>query len=137
MRIVRYFFVGAAAAAVDIGLFTVFARLLGYNYLVVAGCTFVVATLVNYLLSVRHVFESGARFGRSGEVALVFAVSAIGLAINQGVLFVAVDKLGLDMVLSKILATGVVFLWNYQLRANLVFKAKLPPPTPGHAPDRR
>jgi putative flippase GtrA len=123
MRIVRYFFVGAVAAAVDIGLFTIFARLLGYNYLAVAACTFVVATLVNYSLSVRHVFASGVRFVRSREVALVFAVSAIGLAINQGVLFGAVDKLGLNLVLSKILATGVVFLWNYQLRANFVFKA--------------
>jgi putative flippase GtrA len=134
MRIVRYFFVGAVAAAVDIGLFTVFARLLGYNYLVVAACTFVLATLVNYVLSVRHVFKSGTRFGRAWEVALVFGVSAIGLAINQGVLFVAVDKLRWDLVLSKILATGVVFLWNYQLRANLVFKARSPPPTPRHAP---
>jgi putative flippase GtrA len=124
MRIVRYFFVGAAAAAVDIGLFTVFARLLGYNYLAVAGCTFVVATLVNYWLSVRHVFQSGARFERYPEVTLVFAVSAIGLAINQAVLFVAVDKLDLDLVLSKILATGIVFLWNYQLRANFVFKGQ-------------
>ena len=134
MRIVRYFFVGAVAAAVDIGLFTVFARQLGYNYLVVAACTFVIATVVNYLLSVRHVFKSGARFGRSHEVALVFAVSAIGLAINQGVLFVAVDKLRLDLLLGKILATGIVFLWNYQLRANLVFKPKQPPSTARHAP---
>jgi putative flippase GtrA len=125
MRIVRYFFVGAVAAAVDIGLFTVFARLLGYDYLVVAACTFVVATLVNYSLSVRHVFESGTRFGRSLEVAAVFAVSAVGLAINQGVMFVAVDRLGLDLVLSKILATGIVFLWNYQLRANFVFKGQV------------
>jgi putative flippase GtrA len=125
MRVVRYFFVGAVAATVDIGLFTVFARLLGYDYLIVAGCTFVLATLVNYWLSVRHVFESGARFGRSLEVALVFAVSAIGLAINQGVMFVAVDKVGLDLVLSKILATGIVFLWNYQSRANFVFKGQV------------
>lgn len=125
MRIVRYFFVGAVAAGVDIGLFTVFAGLLGYNYLFVAACTFVIATLVNYLLSVRHVFASGVRFGRSREVTLVFAVSAIGLAINQAVLFGAVDKLGLNLVLSKIVATGVVFLWNYQLRANFVFKAQV------------
>ena len=124
MRIVRYFCVGAVSAAVDISLFTVFARLLGYDYLTVAGCTFVVATLVNYSLSVRHVFESGTRFGRSLEVALVFAVSAIGLAINEGVMFVAVDRLGWDLVVSKILATGMVFLWNYQLRANFVFKSQ-------------
>src|SRR2546425_149855 len=44
MRLVRYFFVGSAAALVDIGLFAVFARLLGYNYLIVAACTFGVAT---------------------------------------------------------------------------------------------
>jgi putative flippase GtrA len=67
-------------------------------------------------------------------VALVFAVSAIGLAINQGVLFVAVDKLRLDLLLGKILATGIVFLWNYQLRANLVFKPRPPPSTPRHVP---
>lgn len=124
MRIVRYFFVGATAAVVDIGLFTLFARLLGYNYLGVAACTFVVATGVNYALSVRHVFESGARFGRSQEVLLVFGVSAIGLGINQAVLFVAVDKLGLELVLSKMIATGIVFLWNYGLRANFVFRGR-------------
>jgi hypothetical protein len=40
-------------------------------------------------------------------------------------LFVAVDKVGLDLVLSKILATGIVFLWNYQSRANFVFKGQV------------
>jgi putative flippase GtrA len=124
MRIVRYLFVGGAAAFVDIGLFTVFARLLGYDYLIVAACTFIVATGVNYGLSVRHVFESRVRFSRPYEVALVFAVSAIGLGINQGVLFVAVNKLGNELVISKAVATGVVFFWNYLIRANFVFKAQ-------------
>jgi len=121
MRLVRYFFVGSAAALVDIGLFAVFARLLGYNYLIVAACTFVVATGVNYGLSVRRVFESRVRFSRPYEIALVFAVSAIGLAINQGVLFAAVS-LGNELIISKVLATGIVFGWNYFARANFVFK---------------
>ena len=124
MRIVRYLFVGGAAALVDIGLFAVFARLLGYNYLIVAACTFVVATGVNYSLSVRHVFESRVRFSRRYEVALVFAVSAVGLGINQLVLFVAVNELGNELVISKVLATGMVFFWNYLARANFVFKAQ-------------
>jgi putative flippase GtrA len=121
MMLVRYLFVGSAAALVDIGLFTVFARLLGYNYLIVAACTFVVATGVNYGLSVRHVFESRVRFSRPYEIALVFAVSAIGLAVNQGVLFAAVS-LGNELIVSKVLATGIVFGWNYLVRANFVFK---------------
>jgi putative flippase GtrA len=123
MRIVRYLFVGGAAALVDIGLFALFARLLGYNYLIVAACTFVVATGVNYGLSVRHVFESRVRFSRPHEVALVFAVSAVGLGINQAVLFVAVNELGIELVISKVLATGMVFFWNYLMRVNFVFKA--------------
>ena len=32
MKIVRYFFVGGASAVIDIGIFFVFAKLLGYNY---------------------------------------------------------------------------------------------------------
>ena len=41
MRIVRYFLVGGVAAAVDISLYALFARVLGYPYLVVSACTFV------------------------------------------------------------------------------------------------
>jgi len=64
IRLVRYFGVGATAAAVDISLFTYFAGYLGYNYLIVGTITFVLATAVNYVLSVRFVFESGIRFAR-------------------------------------------------------------------------
>ena len=64
-----------------------FAQGMGWPYLRVAAASFVAATLVNYLLSVRFVFVSGARFARRWEVLLVFVVSAIGLGITSGVLF--------------------------------------------------
>ena len=122
MKIVRYFFVGAVAAAVDIGLFALFVHGFGYNYLLVGTVTFVLATTVNYLLSVRVVFESGARFRQRHEVMLVFAVSAVGLVVNQLVLYAGVEQLLLPPVLAKIAATGMVFFWNYWARAHFVFK---------------
>jgi putative flippase GtrA len=122
MRVVRYFFVGGVAAAVDISLFTLFAKVLGYSYLLVAPCTFVVATWVNYVLSVRHVFRSGVRFSRNRELLLVFLVSLVGLGVNQVVLFFSVQFLGLDLVLGKIIASAGVFFWNYGARAHFVFK---------------
>ena len=121
MRIVRYFFVGGAAAGVDLALFTLFAKVLGYNYLAVAACTFAVATAINYVLSVRHVFESGVRFTRNREIGLVFLVSAVGLLINQAALFSAVSVFRLPLIASKIVATAIVFGWNYWARANFVF----------------
>jgi putative flippase GtrA len=117
----RYFVVGGAAACVDIGLFLLFAKGLGLPYLRVAAATFLVATLVNYLLSVRFVFRSGQRFRRRWEIALVYLVSGVGLALNQAILFVCVEMFHLGLVLAKLTATGTVFFWNYLARRFFVF----------------
>ena len=122
-RIARYFAVGGVAACVDIGLFMLFAQHLGLPYLRVSAASFVVATLVNYLLSIRFVFVSGQRFRRRWEVTLVFLVSGIGLALNQAILAFSVESLGLTLLFSKLAATGVVFFWNYFARRVLVFGA--------------
>ena len=123
-RLVQYFGVGATAAAVDISLFWLFAVYLGYHYLIVGLFTFILATAVNYVLSIRYVFESGVRFSRHHEVLLVFAVSAIGLAVNQLVLYVAVGLLRFDVLLSKLIATAAVFSWNYMVRSRFVFRVR-------------
>lgn len=123
-RIARYFVVGGIAACVDIGLFVLLARGLEYPYyLYVSAGTFVAATLVNYLLSIRFVFVSGARFRRRHEVLLVFVVSAIGLAVNQAILAWGIESGGLDKLPAKLVATGVVFFWNYFARRVFVFGA--------------
>ena len=122
MRIVRYFFVGGSAALVDWILFYVLAVRVNMNFLL-AGCiSFTVATIVNYFLSVAHVFESGTRFQRHHEIVAVFIVSGIGLGINQAILFVLVQWMNLHLMVSKVSATGVVFLWNYFARSRYVFK---------------
>jgi putative flippase GtrA len=115
--------VGGAAACVDIGLFWVFAQQLGLPYLRVSAASFVVATLVNYWLSIRYVFVSGARFRRRWEVAMVFAVSAVGLALNQAILALCVEGMRFALLPAKLVATGVVFFWNYFARRVLVFGA--------------
>jgi putative flippase GtrA len=115
--------VGGICACVDIGLFMLFAKGLGLPYLRVAAGTFLIATLLNYFLSVRFVFVSGKRFTRRWEVALVFLVSGMGLAVNAAVLWFGVEVMGFGLLLSKLAATGVVFFWNYFARRVLIFGA--------------
>jgi len=122
MKIIRYALVGGVAATVDFLIFATCAKLLGFNYLWVGFYGFLVATAVNYVLSIRHVFPSGVRFGRKMEVFLVFAISAVGLVLNQLMLYVSVDKLGIEMLLAKLVATGTVFLWNYSARNHFIFR---------------
>jgi len=122
MKIFRYAVVGGVAAAIDFAVFAVFAKGLGFNYLWVGFYGFVLATAINYILSIRHVFASGVRFGRNTEIFLVFAISAVGLSLNQLILYILIGQLGTEMLLSKIVATGMVFLWNYSARNHFIFK---------------
>lgn len=122
-RIARYFVVGGIAACVDIGLFMLFAQHYGMPYLRVAAASFIIATLVNYWLSVRFVFVSGERYRRRWEIVLVFVVSGIGLALNQAILAACVEIGRLGLLTSKLMATGTVFFWNYFARRRFVFAA--------------
>jgi len=122
MRLIKYFIVGGTAAAVDIGLFSLFVNVLDFPWFPVSICTFLLATLVNYLLSIRFVFESGARHVKHVEIIGVFAISALALLVNQAVLYIAIEWLGWHLITSKIIATGTVFFWNYFGRSRLIFK---------------
>ena len=121
MRIFRYLLVGGTAFAVDLLLFGVLTLVFGVHWFFAAAVSFVPATAVNYVLSIRFVFGSRVRFGRRSEIALVFAVSAVGLALNEFLLWIAIDGLGIALLVSKVLASGGVFLWNYGLRAYYIF----------------
>ena len=122
MRLLKYFFVGGAAAVVDISLFSLFAGYLAWPWIPVSICTFILATFVNYFLSIQFVFESGARHKKNVEVIGVFLVSGLALLVNQLVLYVAIELLGWHLIVSKIIATGTVFFWNYFGRSKFVFK---------------
>ena len=121
MRIVRYFFVGGTAAVVDIGLSSIFAVYLGWQWVPVSIVTFILATLTNYFLSIKFVFESGTRYTKHIEVFGVFIVSCLALIVNQIVLYISIEIFEWHLIFSKILATGIVFFWNYYGRSKFVF----------------
>lgn len=119
--IFRYAWVGGIAACVDIGFFALFAKFLGYSYMWVAACGFLLATLVNYFLSRRFVFTSLGRHNRIIEIGLVYMVSLLGLGLHQLILFWMFEHGGMGLMTSKVIATGSVFLWNYFARKYYVF----------------
>lgn len=122
MKIIRYAAVGGTAAAVDFVIFASFAKLLGFNYLWVGATGFIVATTINYFLSIRFVFDSGVRFGFKKEISFVFLISFIGLCLNQVVLYLGIGILGWEMLFIKLCATAAVFFWNFGARSQFIFK---------------
>ena len=122
MKIVRYFGVGGVAAILDLLIFSTMVKWFEFNWFYVALLSFIIATGVNYFLSIKYVFQSGVRFIRSHEIFLVFFVSAIGLSVNQIVLWLLIEVAMLDEVVSKIVASGTVFIWNFMARNSFIFR---------------
>jgi len=120
----RYMLVGGVAAATDLVFFGIFHMLLGFDYLVIGVIGFLVATGVNYLLSIRWVFESGARFARDREWMLIYLVSLAGLGLHVVFLYIGVEVFAIEPVVAKVIAIGLVFSWNYGARKYYVFSAK-------------
>jgi putative flippase GtrA len=121
LTIVRYFFVGGAAAIIDIGVFIGLTKVVQIPWFWSACIAFGVATLVNYLLSIYHVFESGERYQRKHEVLLVFAVSGMGLALNQAIMWLLIENGLAQLLVAKLTAIGCVFFWNYFSRKKFIF----------------
>lgn len=123
VRMLRYLVASLIGAAIDLSVFSALVYAAGVHYLWAGAGGFVVATFANYVVSVRIVFDSGSRFPRLMEIAMVYAVSATGLVWHQLLLFLCVERAGLHLLVSKLVAVGIVFFWNYLLRHYYVFSA--------------
>lgn len=120
-NLAKYFVVGGTAAVFDLGIYTIFAVWLPFNYLMIGGIGFLVGTAVNYVLCVRLIYQSGQRFSTRGEIIGVYVVGVVGLSMHQLILYLAHESFALSLMVSKILAMGLVFFWNFGMRNFYVF----------------
>ncbi len=119
-RFARYFLVGGTSAVVDIGLFLILIRL-GISYQLAGVLGFIVATAVNFILSKHYVFHDRQGVGFRKMIA-TYLVSSVGLLLNQLILWIGIEQFFLAPLLAKLVATGMVFFWNYFIRNYYVFK---------------
>lgn len=115
MQLFRYCFVAGGAFVVDYGFYFLFSYVLGMQYLSAALIGFTTGTATNYVISKYMVF-SGEPKSRTWEVLLVFFISGVGLLLLEAGLYLLTDKCGMHYLLSKLVMTGVVFIWNFFAR---------------------
>lgn len=119
-KIIIYLLIGGTAALVEWGLFYLF-MLWGMDYLLAATSSFICSTLYHYILTTMFVFKSGAKYKKATEISLVFVVSVVGLFFNLLLMYLFVSKIGLNAMLSKVLASCIVVAWNYLARKKWIF----------------
>lgn len=132
VKIILYLFVGGSAALFEWAMFYLFFtgftelsvfQMETVTVLVATTLAFAVSTMYHYILCNIFVFDSGSRYKRGKEVSLVFLVSIIGLGWNLLLMWIFTSKalLGLHPMVSKIMASAIVTVWNYLSRKKWIF----------------
>ena len=112
-QFMKFAAVGIASFAVDWALLVLLVEVCRINYLVGTTVSFVVSIALNYVLSMRYVFNHRDDISRKREFTVFAILSAIGLGLTDLVMFVGVAVLNIAYVAMKVIATFCVTWYNF------------------------
>ena len=112
----RYLFVGGFAAVVNIGFLYIFTEVFHIYYVISNILSFTLGLVVNYLLSKKFVFQEETKISKTKEFLIYAIIGIIGLGIDTLLIYIFTDVLSMYYMLSKIISTAVVFIWNFGAR---------------------
>ena len=121
-QLCRYTLVGAIAFAFDFGALFGFTHFLGVHYLLSAGMAFLIGLCVNYALSTQWVFRRRSIRSKSVEFLLFALIGVAGLGLNELLIWFFTEITGFHYLLSKIVSTVFVYLWNFFARKYSLFR---------------
>ena len=120
LKIFKFGVVGASGVVVDFGITWLLKEQLRLNKYVANTTGFVCAVLSNYFLNRVWTFES-----HDPSVAMQFSKFAlaalIGLAINNGIIYLCTERYKVKFYAAKLLATGIVTIWNFWANYTFTF----------------
>lgn len=140
VQFVRSLFVGAAATVADMGaliLMTEFTFLV-HHLLTATTIAFILGLVTNYLMSTFWAFKGLNTKKRSTEFLVFCVISAIGLGLNDAIVYFFQEFLAYKIpengilprdkyyIVGKLVATVLVFIWNFGMRKILLYRGKKP-----------
>ena len=122
IQLFRYTIVGGIAFVFDFGTLTVLTEIFNIYYLLSAAIAFLLGLSVNYLLSIIWVFEKHTVKAKSVEFAVFALIGVVGLALNEFFIWFFTEIVDFHYLISKILSTVFVYLWNFFVRKYTLFR---------------
>lgn len=123
-QIAKFAVVGVISFIIDAGILYVLTLIFGVKfYLAFAAISFSTSVIVNYILSMRFIFEGRKDIKKQKEFVIFVILSVIGLLLNQfvmwgfGEMFSRHVELTSEIILLiKVISTCIVMVWNFVSR---------------------
>lgn len=115
-----YLIVGGFATLSEWLIFFFLDKLL-LHYAVATIIAYILSTFVNWFAGRILVFKE-TKHGFLNEILSIYIASIIGLLLNLAIMWLEVDLLNINEMVSKIIATALVFIYNFLVRKKLIYK---------------
>ncbi|MGK9118610.1 GtrA family protein [Olivibacter jilunii] len=119
-KVTKFAIAGGVGFTIDFLFTWLFREQIGLNQYAANGIGFSMAVLNNFYLNKFWTFNNKSSVSLQFGYFIFF--SLVGLALNTFLLFCFVHYCKLNFYLSKCLAIGLVFIWNFLVNNFITFK---------------
>ena len=123
LQFFRYFFVGGIAAFANFLFLYIFTDVFQIYYMFSNILSFLIGLIVNYVLSKKFIFRIDAG-DKKVEFLIYGLIGGTGLVFDTGLMYLFTDIIGFHYLISKVLSTAIVFIWNFLARKYFYANAK-------------
>lgn len=115
-------FSGGVAALTKLSLFVIFFSIFNLYYLTASAGAFVFSVIVGFYMQKYFTFENMEHDNIKKQATTFLFISSLNLLVNLAFMYVLVDVLKQNEILSQILTIGIIACWNFFLYQKFVFK---------------
>lgn len=115
-QILKFGVVGVIAFIIDYAVLVLCKEVFGLPVLVSAATGFTVSVIANYILSVKFVFDVDESKSKKRNFILFIIFSVIGLGLTELIMWLGTDIISLHYLFVKVVATGIVMVFNFITR---------------------
>jgi putative flippase GtrA len=123
-QIFKFVIVGGIATIIDFIIYYICYNYIGLNPLLANIISFSISVIYNFYASVKWVFDVDNSKNKKVIFIEFIVFAVLGLLLSELLLFIFIDKCGLKKMISKILATIIVMVFNFITRKLFLEKRK-------------
>lgn len=116
IQIFKFGIVGVVATIIDFFFLYVFKEVCQFEVVVANTLSFGISVVYNYFASLVFVFDVNPEKSQKKNFIIFIIFSVIGLFLNDLIVWVVTDKLRVHYLLSKVIATVFVMVFNFVTR---------------------
>ena len=118
--LILYGIIGCLSSGLDFCVYTFLVRIVGMNYLLANSISVVVGITTSFTLNRKYNFKVTDRTFR--RFAIFFTVGICGMLLSNLILYVCIDKLMMDNIVSKLLSIVLVVFVQFLINKFVTFK---------------